>query len=221
MTQGYRFSQRFMGKSSALPLLFAGIGFKYYPNVAQFGADLISYQNTHNRTSFWRIPLWETTPFSPTASASSQANPFSAWPAPDLAVQLINLYFNHSNDLLPLLHKPSFFKAYNDQRFNADPGFARVCLLVFAVGAGYSRDPRVLVPKESTGRSAGGTGASGDQGSAGWIYYHAFGRIVRHRLAPTELYDLQISVVSRSVICCVTGNGFTVIVVSAASRSVS
>jgi hypothetical protein len=64
-------------------------------------------------------------------------------------------------------------------------------LIVFAVGSHYVDDPRVLFPKED--------GGTYGPDSAGWIFYHAFGRMVRHRLAPTELWDLQVSVVRPSI----------------------
>lgn len=84
---------------------------------------------------------------------------------------------------------PSFVfprRQYTEQLYNADPGFARICLLVFAVGSTYVDDARVRFPRDD--------GGTHGVDSSGWIFFHAFGRMVRHRLAPTELCDLQVSV---------------------------
>ncbi|CED84904.1 Zn(2)-C6 fungal-type DNA-binding domain [Phaffia rhodozyma] len=215
--------KRFQGKSSGLPLLFAAIGFKYGVDANRYGQE-IKLHRTTSRSRFWRIPPWESTPgvFSSTSKISKptetptpnrkslngdntiledsidkprnpqleammSANPFASWPDQGLDWRLIEGYFNSVNMTLPLLHRPTFYRQYASQLYNTDPGFARICLLVFAIGSYQCNDSRVLFPKED------GEGHYGID-SAGWTYYHAFGRMIRHRLAPTELWDLQVSV---------------------------
>jgi len=76
-------------------------------------------------------------------------------------------------------------RQYQEQLYNADAGFARICLLVFAVGSSYCDDPRVRFPREDGGKHG--------IDSSGWVFFHAFGRIVRHRLAPTEVSSHSVS----------------------------
>lgn len=86
---------------------------------------------TTSRSRFWRIPPWESTPtaFSSTADPSAPSsitqtpggrppcpqlaamrdqNPFASWPEHDLAWMLVNAYFERVNDIVPLLHRPTF-----------------------------------------------------------------------------------------------------------------
>lgn len=55
----------------------------------------------------------------------------------------------------------AYCRRYNAQAYNTDPGFARTCLLVFAVASPYVDDERVLFPKED--------GTTYGIDSAGWI----------------------------------------------------
>lgn len=83
----------------------------------------IKLHRTTSRASYWRIPRWESTPQnsglspeeggppqSPALAAMMSSNPFASWPDPALAMRLIEAYFERVNVLLPLLHKPSFYK---------------------------------------------------------------------------------------------------------------
>lgn len=103
-------------------------------------------------------------------------------------------------------------RLYASYLYESDLGFARICLLIFAVASSYSDDTRVRSP-----RNNGGTYGREQQRrklaqplyhsltllgsvfysaqSSGWVFYHAFTRLIRHRGAPTQLYDLQVAVV--------------------------
>ena len=87
---------------------------------------------------------------------------YDSWPDPSLAASLIELYFVHANEALPLLQKAHFLRQYAAQLYFRDEGFARLCLLVFARGAGYSSDRRVLIVNED--------GDYEPVTSAGWMY---------------------------------------------------
>ena len=49
------------------------------------------------------------------------SNPFASWPDPNLAMRLIEAYFDRVNVLLPLLHKPTFYKFVPPQPFDCRP----------------------------------------------------------------------------------------------------
>ncbi|KAJ6481806.1 fungal-specific transcription factor domain-containing protein [Mycena sanguinolenta] len=106
-------------------------------------------------------------------------SPNYAFPEDDLLASLIFLYFENVNTFLPLLHRPTFEAAVNQHLHLSHSAFAKTVLLVCAVGARYSTDPRVSIPDTSP------------EETAGWKYYDQVklsGHLVRTH--PT-LYDLQ------------------------------
>ena len=84
------------------------------------------------------------------------------------------------NAFLPLLHRPMFEKSLTDNLHLRDDGFGAVALLVAAVGARFSDDPRVALP---------GTDA---MHSAGWAWFNQVQMVRRSLFSPPSLYDLQI-----------------------------
>ena len=84
------------------------------------------------------------------------------------------------NSFLPLLHRPTFEKSFADDLHLRDDGFGAVVLLVAAVGARFSDDPRVALP---------GTDA---MHSAGWAWFNQVQMVRRSLFSPPSLYDLQI-----------------------------
>ncbi|KAF8178105.1 fungal-specific transcription factor domain-containing protein [Mycena galopus ATCC 62051] len=105
--------------------------------------------------------------------------PNYAFPEDDLLASLISLYFENVNTFLPLLHRPTFEAAVSQHLHLDNSGFAQTLLLVCAVGARYSQDPRVSIQETSSVETAG------------WKYYDQVklsGHLVRTH--PT-LYDLQ------------------------------
>ncbi|KAL7412715.1 fungal-specific transcription factor domain-containing protein [Mrakia frigida] len=185
----------FLGKSSILPLLFAGIGFKYGENTDRYWQEYALHPLAKELVASRDI-RWEATP----NPASIQGGPpcsleflslhspnvFDCWPDRLLASQLIDIYFDLPNEFLPLLQKSHFLQLYRSQLYYSNSGFASLCLLVFAVGSLYCEDPRVRFPREEGGFEA--------RGSAGWVFYHAFNKVPRSHFAPTDLCDLQIPV---------------------------
>ena len=108
----------------------------------------------------------------------------SRFPPEDLMNTLVNLYFRHMNDHLPLLHEPTFKKGIQARRHLWDGGFGATVLLVCANGSRFTRDPRVLLEGEN------------DYRSAGWKWYQLVDASQKLPLAPARLHDLQIYVVS-------------------------
>jgi hypothetical protein len=80
-------------------------------------------------------------------TASSKRN--YTFPDSDLIPILIDHYFSHYNNYFPLLHRPLFEKAVADGVHLQNHTFGAVLLLVCAIGARYSQDPRVLAPGDS------------------------------------------------------------------------
>ncbi|KAJ6472353.1 fungal-specific transcription factor domain-containing protein, partial [Mycena vitilis] len=105
------------------------------------------------------------------------------FPPPPRLAALIDLYFAHVNAFLPLLHRPTFDAALRTGEHHAGGGFAKVLLLVCAVGARYTiwRDAGM----------ATGMGTDEENERAGWEWFtqvQLAGHLVRTHPA---LCDLQ------------------------------
>lgn len=138
------------------------------------------------------------------------------FPEPDLALHLIDLYFQHMNIYLPLLHRPTFLKLTSEkalitsdyfaqdngkswtcsaiidmillirEMIGLDDPFTLVYLLVCAVGARYSDDPRCLLD----GVTATSPHATH---SNGWKWFHQAQAQASRRnvINPPTLFDIQ------------------------------
>ena len=85
---------------------------------------------------------------------------------------------------MPLLHRPTFDKSVKEGLHLKNLNFAPVFLLVCAVGARYSDDPRVRLDGVKSHHSAG------------WKWFEQVQIMKRSLLAPPTLYDLQLYCVS-------------------------
>ncbi|KAK0477292.1 fungal-specific transcription factor domain-containing protein [Armillaria novae-zelandiae] len=111
--------------------------------------------------------------------------PVYVFPDPDLMQILITLYFTHYNSYLPLLHRPTFEKGLADGEHWSDHLYAGTLLLVCALGARHSNDPRIFSTQ------LGGS-------EAGWRYFEqltSFQTALQDRTS-TTLYELQIHCLS-------------------------
>lgn len=77
------------------------------------------------------------------------------FPDTDLIQSLVDIYFTQINPFLPLLHRPSFDRSRADGLHVRDRSFGCTLLLVCALGAQYSQDPRVLTEGSNSLHSAG------------------------------------------------------------------
>lgn len=109
------------------------------------------------------------------------------FPEEDLMWTLIDLYFKYINTLLPLLHQQTFEGQVTDELHLRDGGFGGVLLLVCALGARFSDDPRVLL-----------TGTDEVQ-SAGWAWYDQVQLFRNSGLAPPGIHEIQSYSVSEPV----------------------
>ena len=84
------------------------------------------------------------------------------------------------NLAFPLLHRPTFEQSLAENLHLSDPKFGGVVLLVAAVGARFSSDPRVFVPGTDPAHSVGCT------------WFHQVQIVLRSFYDLPSLYDLQI-----------------------------
>jgi hypothetical protein len=108
---------------------------------------------------------------------------YCLFPEPDLMARLVGSYFSEYNIIFPLLHRPIFERALRAKLYLSDGGFARVLLLVCAVGSRYVDDPRVLLD-------------NGARHSAGWKWFEQAQIAKFHLLVAPTLYDMQAHCVS-------------------------
>lgn len=110
------------------------------------------------------------------------------FPPDDLMHDLIHLYFDRVNNLMPLLHRPTLNTCVAGALHHEDDGFAALILLVCACGARFSNDTRVLAD------------GSDNWHSAGWKWFIQVQMKRRAiNLRPPRLYDIQIPSVGCAV----------------------
>ncbi|EIM86392.1 uncharacterized protein STEHIDRAFT_139311 [Stereum hirsutum FP-91666 SS1] len=109
-------------------------------------------------------------------------------PEPSLLHELAEIYFARANPWTGLLHHPTFFRSVEKGLHHEDQGFGSVVLLVCALGALHSDDPRHLDDYAASGNHA----VSGSVWrSAGWKWACQIDPM-RNALSHTpSLYDLQ------------------------------
>ncbi|TFK88853.1 hypothetical protein K466DRAFT_53611 [Polyporus arcularius HHB13444] len=107
---------------------------------------------------------------------------FDEFPPDDLLKSLTDIYFRKINDMLPLLHEPTFRAGINKGLHVRNGGFGAVVLLVCANAARFTNDPRVMLE------------GTEDWRSAGWKWFQAVEDWHKVSLAPAQLHDLQICV---------------------------
>ncbi|KAL1705005.1 fungal-specific transcription factor domain-containing protein [Schizophyllum commune] len=113
------------------------------------------YQRYHENIESlgWDIMPWEH------AIMQEEAYEPLDFPDDDLLRHLTDVYFEIPNNLLPVLHRPTFERELREGLHKRDWYFGAVVLMVCASASRYTDDPRVLLPGTS------------DQRSAGWKWY--------------------------------------------------
>lgn len=177
-----RGNTRFFGKSSGVVLIQTAMDMKKEfhsppgtksPNKPDGGTQQHLNKLPSRRPEFWHFEPW-------VIPKLEDPEPHYQFPDPDLLASLVVLYFENMNSFLPLLHRPMFEKSLAGGLHLRDDGFGAVVLLVTAVGARFSDDPRVALP---------GTDA---MHSAGWAWFNQVQMVRRSLFSPPSLYDLQI-----------------------------
>jgi hypothetical protein len=92
---------------------------------------------------------------------------------------LVNLYFIEVNIFLPLLHRPTFERSIAEELHLSHDQFGETLLLVCAVGALYSNDPRVFLEEFESSHSCG------------WKWFMQVDIMKKKLMEPPTLYSLQ------------------------------
>ncbi|KAJ7511776.1 fungal-specific transcription factor domain-containing protein [Mycena galericulata] len=158
-------SNRFYGKSSGLNFLKAFVDLKLEP----LGEKILKPHN--QRPEFWNVRSWE---------IPSEIFVPHMFPEPDLMKTLIDLFFTQINTLLFSFHEPTFRSAVAAGLHLRDQKFGAVVLVVCALGAKFSEDPRVFLE-----------GANSEH-SAGALWYRQVRPLPASFLVTPSLYDLQL-----------------------------
>ncbi|KAK0459300.1 fungal-specific transcription factor domain-containing protein [Desarmillaria tabescens] len=168
--------QRFFGKSSGIP---------YIPLIMQKRAQYLGKEKVDpmNQALFMkrREQFWDAQSYY--SLRIDDSLPDYLFPEEDLMLSLIDLYFTYHNCYLPLLHRPTFENDMSTGLHRSDYMFAGTLLLVCALGARNSDDPRVFY---------------GCNGEAGWQWFEQitpFRSSLQDR-STTTLYELQIHCLS-------------------------
>ena len=110
--------------------------------------------------------------------ATSQENTF-VFPEPDLLYSLVALYFEKSNIIMPILHRPTFLRSLNSGLHLREPAFGMTVLLVCAIGSRFTSDIRVLLDDDISDLSSG------------WKYFTQVPVFRNGLFLRSTLYDLQ------------------------------
>ncbi|THU85686.1 hypothetical protein K435DRAFT_869015 [Dendrothele bispora CBS 962.96] len=164
--------KRFYGKSSGLYLVETALHHKHHHTGDN--AEFLGPVSGTRRPEYWDPPAFQ-------IPALRINEPNYIFPDHDLINSLSELYFARVNPFFPLLHRPTFERSIKDGLHLVDTMFGGTVLLVCAVGARYSDDPRVF------------SEGPGEPASAGWAYYTQV-TIVRQNLqlsAKPTLYEIQ------------------------------
>ncbi|KAJ7631670.1 fungal-specific transcription factor domain-containing protein [Mycena polygramma] len=157
-------SNRFYGKSSSINFVKTVMDAKME---VTGNNTLVSLQ----RPEFWHARPWELT-----------ADMFvpQLFPEPQLMEALIDLYFSELNILIYIFHEITFRAAVASGLHLRDQTFGAVVLVVCAIGAKYSDDPRVFLE-----------GANSEH-SAGWKWFRQVRPVPTSFFVSPSLHDLQL-----------------------------
>ncbi|KAH9481205.1 Thiamine repressible genes regulatory protein thi1 [Psilocybe cubensis] len=159
---------RYFGEASVLEFSKRLNDIKYSITGMQPEPELKSYRIS----SYWGIHPWELHCVTPSEASY-------IFPEDDLLEKLVSLYFEKTNILIPVLHRPTFMKSLFIGQHHWDASFGMIVLMVCALGSKYCSDPRVLINDGTLHLSAG------------WKY---FSQVPVHRwatLSNASIYDLQ------------------------------
>ncbi|KAJ7136847.1 fungal-specific transcription factor domain-containing protein [Mycena epipterygia] len=132
--------QGFQGKSSSALLVKTAIELR--TNVSP-GHDSTAYNISGPHTPRMKLEV------------SAPPPSIYTFPEDDLLASLTSLYFDNVNKFFPLLLRSNFESGVSQQFHLTHAGFAKTLLLICAIGACYSTDPRVATPGTTMAETAG------------------------------------------------------------------
>lgn len=99
------------------------------------------------RPQFWLQPTWERDSYHVLAGHRNyslfQPHPPFEFPPPDLLASLVQIYFETHHVYHPIVHRPTVEKGLRQGLHLTDKVFSTIVMLVCAIGARWSTDPRV------------------------------------------------------------------------------
>ncbi|KAJ7583170.1 fungal-specific transcription factor domain-containing protein [Mycena floridula] len=163
---------RFYGRSSNLALVQA---------VIEARNDLGDGDLTFapRRMEYWKAHPWEVT--------SETQHPPLIFPDLDLLHHLLDLAFENCNSFFFLFHRPTFDRLIIQGKHLVHREFGMTVLVMCAIAARYSNDPRVFYTTNAgldTNTSHGGL-------SNGWQYFRQVS-LNQSSTKPTSIYELQL-----------------------------
>ncbi|KAF9529173.1 fungal-specific transcription factor domain-containing protein [Crepidotus variabilis] len=161
--------ERFFGQSSSF--MFAKHAMAAKGEATGKPQTILDVSN-FRRPLYWDLRPWE-------LSLAQTVERSYVFPDPDLLEDLIALYFDKSNTLLPILHRPSFIQSLHRGQHLFDSRFGMTVLLACAVASRYSHDPRVLSEGDTVGLSCG------------WNYFSQVPIFRNYLFYQSSIYDLQ------------------------------
>ncbi|KAF7291777.1 Zn(2)-C6 fungal-type domain-containing protein [Mycena chlorophos] len=161
---GTEYKQRLHGKSSSARILKVAAMLRQEYEERRLPWDKV-------RDRYWR--------YNPLATCPGRVDHVT-FPPPDLLAELIDLYFTHKNIYLPVLHRPTFERAVTHGLHRTDQTFASVVMLVCAIAARYSADPRVAA------------GPGEDTLGCGYEFFRQVNMTIDHVFEKPRLEQLQI-----------------------------
>lgn len=102
------------------------------------------------------------------------------FPDMDLLHHLVGCYFDNSNLMFPILHRPSFVRSIQQGLHEANQGFGAVVLLVCAIGCRFTDDPRIVHT------------ISPVSPCTPWKFFHQANSIQKLHYLPHSLYEAQV-----------------------------
>jgi hypothetical protein len=89
------------------------------------------------------------------------------FPPPDLADELLGIFFARVHPLFPILHRPTFYRQWRDRFHHESVWFACVCFSMFAIASRLCDNPRVVASEHMK------EDGSPNWHRAGWTYFDA------------------------------------------------
>ncbi|KIY67880.1 hypothetical protein CYLTODRAFT_279122 [Cylindrobasidium torrendii FP15055 ss-10] len=157
----------FIGKSTALALMYGSLSQRGGATEKEYDAIL-----SRLRDRFWSK-----------SSELDDPQPLRidyTFPEPDLMHSLVELYFDNLNPYIPIFHRPTFERLLHEGTMQTDRNFAATLLCVCAVGARFSKDPRVCLQDVDNSES-----------SAGWVWFRQVYREGQRPTKSVSVYELQ------------------------------